>query len=231
MLTPATRKALLVGICAVVIVSSVVLSLWLTNGFTHNPFAPSQEVSLPVQELAKIPEKPLPEGLMPRRVHPVPTPAASISTNPSLAPKKTSNDNPSFVWPNDSTATINAITKEHEKLEKLKIKVAIAEQERRLKELSKEPAPSMPPIPPMPQLPNLAPHTPEKVLMPVVQKPRKETKLLGIQGMDGELSAVFSTQDSKRFVRKGDKILGSKVTSITLDAVTLANGTTFTLGH
>lgn len=137
---------------------------------------------------------------------------------------------PPFVWPDDSSATIKELNDKHSALETLKLDVAIAEEEKKLKSLRFEPVFSTSP------LPALSFPTEELSPNPAVQQPTapvaKESSLLSIHGVDGKLGASFRLSSNKKaFVQEGDNVLGSKVKSISLDAVTLTNGKVFRLGE
>lgn len=126
-------------------------------------------------------------------------------------------------------------------LEVVKLEVAIAEQQAKLNELKNgKPVPIIQSIPQpvavlpseLPPLPPLS-ATPQNGLPPLPMGPatpkRRTSGLVAVQGVDGNLAAVFATGSGKKTVRVGDAVMGSKIRSISLDGVTLASGKTITL--
>lgn len=174
--------------------------------------------------------QPLQNEAYPPRMKPVAKPTQSAKA-------------PTFVWPDTDEATNKDLNARYAELETLKLDVAVAEQAKRLDDLRNVGEVSSQKaelfvesdIPAMvkdgtlvaPELAAISSVVPQVVAMPAVTEP----KLMGVYGVDGALRASFMTPEGKRIVQKGQSLLGSRVTSITLEGVSLANGKVFHVGQ
>lgn len=178
---------------------------------------------------------------------PVPQPQAKATPPlPSPAPQADAAKAESALvvesaQPKADAGTLHNFAAKQAQLDEVKLDVAIAEQQAKLKELRDgkqgpvpvvvsapvQPVSSLPPLPPL-SLPPLASET--TGVSPSLSPVARTSGLVAIQGVDGKLSAVFATSNGKKIVRVGESIMGSKVRTINLDSVTLTSGKTLTIG-
>lgn len=193
-----------------------VAGYWFTGGFNF----PSDPAPLPSSRKA-----------MPHPVSPaVPRPETPVSPPVTTPPVEA------------DVGNLLTFAEKQAQLEVVKLDVAIAEQNAKLKELREgkplaQPVRQVVPQPvavlpaELPPLPPLATASLGELpsLPSSIQSPRRRSGLIAVQGVDGNLSAVFATGSGKKTVRVGESVMGSKVRSITLDGVTLASGKTISL--
>lgn len=209
-----------------------VVAYWYTDGF----YFPSEPAPLPP------PKTSMPKTDNAKRVVPTEPLNTTSTVTPEIAVK------PEVPAPSLSidAGNVGAFSGKQAALEEIKLDVAIEEQKAKLKELREgKPAPqsvvqpvpqpvavlpgALPPeLPPLPPLAT-APHGELPVLPSGPVSSRRTSGLMAVQGVDGNLSAVFTTANGKKTVRVGDALMGSRVRAISLDGVTLASGKTITI--
>lgn len=190
-----------------------VAAYWYTDGFAF-PSAPP----------------PLPPA---RTMRAVPSPAPQLDI-----PKVESVPVTDTARSEIDVKTVQNFATKQAALDDVKLDVAIAEQQAKLKELREgKPVPVVShPVPQPISLPFLPPveqsaSTPAPIdFLETLPPVRRTTGLVTIQGVDGALSAVFATGNGKKTVRVGDTIMGSKVRAINLDGVTLSSGKMLSIG-
>lgn len=171
---------------------------------------------------------------------PKPAVARTAPSTPAAAPVSVAVQNDGKTSSEANAGNLGTFAAKQAELEVTKLEVAIAEQQVKLRELREgKPAPQLmqpqivqqPVLPPLPPLsaplpvgaPGELPSLPASSLAP------RRSGLVAIQGVDGNLTAVFATANGRKTVRVGDAVMGGKVRSISLDSVTLASGKTISI--
>lgn len=158
-----------------------------------------------------------------------------------IAPPVHAEETPTFIWPEADDATNKDLNTRYAALETLKLDVAIAEQTERLnalraevEALSSQQALLLQDADEEFDMQQWAAPSPEleRGIDPAyMAEEMTEPKLMGVYGIDGNLRACFSTAEGKRTVQQGQSLFGSRVTAVTLESVSFANGTTFYVGQ
>lgn len=109
-------------------------------------------------------------------------------------------------------------------LEMSKLRVAIAEQEARLRQINAPPAPVAPAMQAMPQIPLdmlLDSSRTSKAVKaaPFIAPPSRKIGVVSIQGVNGLLSATIATKSGTIIVKPGDSFGGGKIESIAYNQV------------
>ncbi|MEG1609963.1 MAG: hypothetical protein RR317_02130 [Bilophila sp.] len=142
----------------------------------------------------------------------LPTSAAALSPESNLPTAQEQ-----ATKPPATSGALALVTALQGQLRELKLRVSIEEQVAKLHKLT-QPEPTLQQLPPLPQLSNLSDKT--------VPPEQRGTRVVSVQGVNGDLSAVIRTGSKLVTVRPGARVAGGVVSAISRSGVLLRkNGT------